>query len=77
MWSFFVYFIKLCLKSLIIFYRLGISPYLGRNCRFTPSCSQYALIVLERHGIFYGIYLIIRRLMRCHPFHKGGTDLPP
>ncbi|WP_083912680.1 membrane protein insertion efficiency factor YidD [Saccharibacter floricola] len=65
------------LLSLICFYRLAISPLLGRNCRFHPTCSAYALVVIQRHGPFRGGWLTICRLMRCHPFHEGGIDPPP
>ncbi|WP_370518127.1 MULTISPECIES: membrane protein insertion efficiency factor YidD [unclassified Saccharibacter] len=65
------------LLSLIYFYRLAISPLLGRNCRFHPTCSAYALESIQRHGPFRGGWLTICRLMRCHPFHEGGIDPPP
>lgn len=59
-------------------YRLLLSPLLPKVCRFHPSCSAYALGALEVHGPFTGLYLTLRRLMRCHPFHPGGLDpVPP
>ena len=59
-------------------YRLLLSPLLPRVCRFHPSCSAYALGALEVHGPFVGLYLTVRRLLRCHPFHPGGLDpVPP
>jgi uncharacterized protein len=59
-------------------YRALLSPLLPPLCRFHPSCSQYALSALEQHGPFYGSYLTVRRLSRCHPFHPGGLDpVPP
>ncbi|MGE0012528.1 membrane protein insertion efficiency factor YidD [Parapusillimonas granuli] len=59
-------------------YQLCISPFLGRNCRFYPSCSQYAIEALRSHGAVRGIWLAIRRLGRCHPWHPGGYDpVPP
>ena len=58
-------------------YRLLLSPWLGSACRFEPTCSVYALAVLERHGAAAGSYLTLRRLARCHPWCDGGFDLPP
>jgi len=58
-------------------YRLVLSPYLGRHCRFTPTCSDYARQALLGHGIARGSWLALRRLLRCHPFHPGGFDPPP
>ena len=59
-------------------YKLGISPYLGQNCRFYPSCSDYAAQAIDRHGVFKGGILAARRLGRCHPWHPGGVDpVPP
>jgi putative membrane protein insertion efficiency factor len=59
------------------FYRRFISPLLGPHCRFVPSCSEYAVMALERHGLMRGSYLAARRLLRCHPFHPGGFDPVP
>ena len=55
-------------------YRLAVSPLLPPSCRFTPTCSNYAIEALERKGLFAGTYLAVRRLLRCHPFHPGGYD---
>lgn len=55
-------------------YRLLISPILGKNCRFEPSCSQYAIEALQRHGTVQGLGLAMVRLLKCHPFHPGGED---
>jgi putative membrane protein insertion efficiency factor len=63
--------------SLIALYRLGISPLLGPRCRFYPSCSEYGAQALERFGLMKGLWLTIRRLGRCHPFHAGGHDPVP
>lgn len=66
------------LSVLIKGYRAAISPALGSNCRFQPTCSAYALEALERHGLWRGSALSIRRIGRCHPLHEGGFDpVPP
>lgn len=66
------------LKFLLRGYRYLISPMLGPNCRFYPSCSSYAEEAIERHGAAKGSYLAARRLLRCHPWHEGGFDpVPP
>ncbi len=62
---------------LIRFYRYAISPQLGRACRFHPSCSEYAIEALHRHGLLAGIWLATRRVARCHPWHPGGFDPVP
>lgn len=58
-------------------YRNFIRPYLGYNCRYHPSCSEYMLQSLQQHGVCYGWYLGLRRILRCHPFHAGGYDPVP
>lgn len=68
---------RVALKLLIRFYRLGISPLLGPRCRFYPTCSCYAEEAIERHGALRGSYLSARRLLRCHPWHPGGYDPVP
>ncbi|MDD4657507.1 MAG: membrane protein insertion efficiency factor YidD [Eubacteriales bacterium] len=55
-------------------YRRFISPFLGQNCRFRPTCSEYAIQAYEKYGFFKGSYLTLRRLLRCHPFCAGGYD---
>ncbi|MBM3390517.1 MAG: membrane protein insertion efficiency factor YidD [Betaproteobacteria bacterium] len=69
------------MNKLLIFavrvYRLALSPLLGRNCRFHPSCSEYAIEALEKHGGLRGSWLAARRLSRCHPWHPGGYDPVP
>ena len=58
-------------------YQYAISPLLGRNCRFYPSCSAYAREAVEVHGLSAGSFLSIKRLFRCHPWHPGGNDPVP
>lgn len=62
---------------LIRAYRLAISPFLASTCRFYPNCSSYAEESLRTHGVCKGLYLIVRRILRCHPWHEGGIDLVP
>jgi len=62
---------------LIAVYQYAISPLLGRNCRYAPSCSEYALEALSRHGAYLGGGLAIKRLCRCHPWGRGGYDPVP
>jgi putative membrane protein insertion efficiency factor len=62
---------------LIAGYRYVLSPLLGRSCRFFPSCSEYAMEALERHGALRGSWLAARRVARCHPWHPGGYDPVP
>ncbi|MEJ5301429.1 MAG: membrane protein insertion efficiency factor YidD [Thermodesulforhabdaceae bacterium] len=64
-------------KALIWGYRIFLSPFLGGRCRFYPSCSEYALQALDRHGFLRGIMLSILRLSKCHPWHPGGYDPVP
>lgn len=66
------------LIQLLRFYRLAISPWLGGNCRFDPTCSSYAIEALRVHGIFKGTWLAIHRIGRCHPWGGSGYDpVPP
>lgn len=58
-------------------YQRFISPLTGARCRFYPSCSEYALEAINRHGVLRGGYLTVRRLLKCHPFHDGGFDPVP
>ena len=55
-------------------YQVLVSPLLPPACRFTPTCSQYAIEAVRQHGALRGIYLAARRLLKCHPFHPGGYD---
>ena len=70
--------LALPLLGLVWLYRMLVSPWLGNNCRFDPSCSQYALDALRLHGAFRGSLLAIRRIGRCHPWGGSGYDpVPP
>lgn len=62
---------------LIDAYRYLLSPWLGTNCRFYPSCSCYAREALQVHGLFNGLVLTLKRIGRCHPWHRGGYDPVP
>ena len=65
----FIYIIK--------FYRFFISPMLGSNCRHSPTCSEYGLIALKKYGVFKGIYLTTKRIIKCNSLFKGGYDPVP
>ena len=58
-------------------YRYLLSPWLGHHCRYTPSCSQYAIEAIETHGAFRGFWLAVKRVGSCHPWHAGGYDPVP
>ena len=69
---------KKILIAIVRFYQRNISPYKGgATCRFVPTCSEYALEALEKYGALKGSLLAIRRILRCHPFSKGGCDPVP
>jgi hypothetical protein len=63
--------------GLLDFYKRFLSPLLPRACRFEPTCSVYAREAIERYGIGKGAALAFKRLLRCHPFHRGGLDPVP
>nr|WP_041704864.1 membrane protein insertion efficiency factor YidD [Lachnoclostridium phytofermentans] len=69
---------KRILIAIVKLYRKYISPMKRvPTCRFTPTCSEYALEALQRYGAIRGSYLAVRRILKCHPFHKGGFDPVP
>ena len=65
---------RITLKAIIKMYRFFISPILGNNCRFHPTCSRYALDALNTKNLLKALPLIIIRVSKCHPFHRGGYD---
>jgi len=68
---------KTPLLLLLRAYKLGVSPFLGQNCRFYPSCSDYAAEAIRVHGAWKGSVMAGKRLCKCHPWHAGGLDLVP
>ena len=63
--------------ALLRLYKRGISPLLPKSCRFHPTCSEYAMEAIERHGVLRGGWLTVKRLVRCQPFCAGGVDPVP
>lgn len=61
---------------IIRLYQVSISPMIGKNCRFYPTCSEYGIMAIKKFGVVKGIFLIVKRILKCHPFHKGGIDMP-
>ena len=71
------YLLLLLLKFLIQFYRLTFSYFLGNECRFFPTCSEYALEALDKHGIIIGLFLTLKRVIKCNPLAGSGFDPVP
>lgn len=69
--------LKSCLIFLVALYRTAGSQFLGGQCRFEPSCSKYALEALQNHGVLSALYLISKRILKCHPFGSSGWDPVP
>ncbi len=69
--------LTITLLFMIKIYQYGISPLLGSNCRFYPTCSSYTKEAIEVHGAWRGLKLGVRRILKCHPFCEGGIDLVP
>lgn len=69
--------IKTAAKAMLVGYKRWVSPLLPMSCRYTPTCSEYALEAVERHGVIAGIGLAFARILRCHPFVRGGFDPVP
>lgn len=65
------------MSTLIRAYQLFVSPLFPSSCRFAPSCSQYALVAIRRHGPIYGGWMAVGRICRCHPWNPGGYDPVP
>jgi uncharacterized protein len=65
------------LRGAIRVYQIALSPYFGNQCRFYPTCSEYAMDAVAKHGALKGAWLAIRRIGRCHPYHPGGHDPVP
>ncbi|WP_371375734.1 membrane protein insertion efficiency factor YidD [Sporomusa aerivorans] len=66
--------LTIVIVGMIVFYRQVISPLKPPSCRFVPTCSEYALMAIEKYGIARGLVMAVRRILRCHPFHPGGYD---
>ncbi len=69
--------VKRIFLLLIKFYRLFLSPLKPPSCRYIPTCSEYAFIAIEKYGALKGGWMAVKRILRCHPFHKGGYDPVP
>ena len=64
---------KICIRA----YQIMLSPILGNNCRFHPNCSSYAIEAIDKHGTIIGLWLLVKRIARCNPWHVGGYDPVP
>jgi putative membrane protein insertion efficiency factor len=65
------------LVAIIRIYQVALSPYFGQQCRFSPTCSQYTIEAINKHGAFVGLGYGVRRIGKCHPWHPGGHDPVP
>lgn len=70
-------FFIIILIKLIRFYQVALSPWLGKNCRYQPTCSQYMLEALKVYGLYKGVFLAIKRILSCHPWGGSGYDPVP
>lgn len=68
---------KVVAIAVLRFYKRWISPLFPPACRFTPTCSEYSIEAFQKHGFIRGAWLTLMRLLRCHPFHRGGYDPVP
>ncbi len=68
---------KFFLIQLIRLYQKTLSYFLGSNCRFYPTCSSYSIQAIEQHGSLKGVWLMLKRIVKCHPLHTGGIDPVP
>jgi putative membrane protein insertion efficiency factor len=66
--------LRISVLTILQTYKRWISPMLPSACRFRPTCSEYTMDAVEKHGALRGMWMGIRRLLRCHPFHEGGFD---
>ena len=69
--------VRRCVAAPIALYQVAISPLLGPRCRFYPSCSQYAIDAVLKHGVLRGVFLAVGRVVRCNPWNPGGVDVVP
>jgi putative membrane protein insertion efficiency factor len=67
---------KFAVAPIVVYQRL-VSPLLPRRCRFVPTCSEYAVAAITKHGVLRGSWLAVRRVLKCHPLHRGGHDPVP
>jgi putative membrane protein insertion efficiency factor len=70
-------FVRKTVLLLIRFYQAAVSPHFPPACRYVPSCSEYAYKAVEKYGLCRGLYLSLKRILRCHPLHPGGYDPVP
>jgi uncharacterized protein len=69
-------FVRRIAIEIVRFYQRGISPLLGKNCRYTPTCSNYCIQAIEKYGLLVGLWRASLRILRCHPWSRGGYDPP-